>query len=736
MSHDSPQTVAAPLHEASSRRSSKLVSTLPKSTLLPSPALEALLGDREDDDTPLTPQQLVQLLVDAGHLTRQNVAKERWRTLLQPALRMALPADDPWHSMDVHSLATELAKRWDYNSSTRKWELSEVMVKLEREPFAEGAMRECYRMKKMSQVSPSFFYRMDWAACNNYVAKRYKKRETGRGTYFSDIEMQMLSKRLSRHYNALAPPKAVDFLHAFVIEVERGGEQMLFCVERAIERGSYVKHNNNAGSLDFDGLHRATPNAFSRFTFHASRGELMVVDIQGVDDVHSLKGDDFGDGNLGLTGLALFFSTSLYDGLCSQLGLPDFALAAAERARVGRLSGSIRCDATKLSSHASSSAGASRESCCGEEPAVTAAQLNAAAAAGDVERLRELVGEGKDAGAVNADARSALHLAASEGKLDAVRFLVEEARAPLVGRDRWGRTPLEEAEAQGHAEATLHRTLERRRSGLAESIGLADLPLELLAAGEAPPSSPSYSLPPPRASAAPSVLLQPASKAATPLWPRQSSTLLVGASEQREASAPPASLGRVHARLAELLLAGGTPTQTEGEADVFSAAYHLVCAAAAGAPHAAREPRALRDLRSMLRGLTGDEVLPGVQLAPLCTEEEQSAAAAACAALGPLLASAGDAAALLDFAEAERAKGELAGAEEWLRGAVEAVRAGGAFGDAVLHSCLKRLSEVQLERGEAAEAAATLAAAAEAARDAGAFKLGMKWDMEATAMEE
>jgi len=658
---------------------------------------------------------------------------------------MALPADDPWHSMDVHSLATELAKRWDYNSSTRKWELSEVMVKVEREPFAEGAMRECYRMKKMSQVSPSFFYRMDWAACNNYVAKRYKKRETGRGTYFSDIEMQMLSKRLSRHYNALAPPKAVDFLHAFVIEVERGGEQMLFCVERAIERGSYVKHNNNAGSLDFDGLHRATPNAFSRFTFHASRGELMVVDIQGVDDVytdpqvHSLKGDDFGDGNLGLTGLALFFSTSLYDGLCSQLGLPDFALAAAERARVGRLSGSIRCDATKLSSHASSSAGASRESCCGEEPAVTAAQLNAAAAAGDVERLRELVGEGKDAGAVNADARSALHLAASEGKLDAVRFLVEEARAPLVGRDRWGCTPLEEAEAQGHAEvagylrrhgggaithaeATLHRTLERRRSGL------ADLPLELLAAGEAGAAARSEAgLPEPPPGRPPT-----ASPAAPPPLRRawQSSTLLVGASEQREASAPPASLGRVHARLAELLLAGGTPTQTEGEADVFSAAYHLVCAAAAG------EPRALRDLRSMLRGLTGDEVLPGVQLAPLCTEEEQSAAAAACAALGPLLASAGDAAALLDFAEAERAKGELASAEEWLRGAVEAVRAGGAFGDAVLHSCLKRLSEVQLERGEAAEAAATLAAAAEAARDAGAFKLGMKWDMEATAMEE
>jgi hypothetical protein len=34
-------------------------------------------------------------------------------------------------------------------------------------------MRECFRMKKMSQQQSSAFFRMDWGMCGNYVAKRY-----------------------------------------------------------------------------------------------------------------------------------------------------------------------------------------------------------------------------------------------------------------------------------------------------------------------------------------------------------------------------------------------------------------------------------------------------------------------------------------------------------------------------------------------------------------------------------
>lgn len=139
------------------------------------------------------------------------------------------------------------------------WESTETLVKMEDISFARGAMRECFRMKKMSQQNASFFYKMRWEECNNYVAKRCAPpprrcqfplpisrllggshahgvrlahwlklvqhlsreclclaadlvAETPRDRYFSDIQMQMISKRYARLYNQRAPPKKVDFL--------------------------------------------------------------------------------------------------------------------------------------------------------------------------------------------------------------------------------------------------------------------------------------------------------------------------------------------------------------------------------------------------------------------------------------------------------------------------------------------------------------------------------------------
>ena len=66
----------------------------------------------------------------------------------------------------------------------------------------------------------------------------------------------------------------------------------------------------------------------------------MIVDIQGVGNlwtdpqIHSLAGDDYGDGNLGVGGMALFFSTSRYGPVARSLGLPLFALSPAEQAVV------------------------------------------------------------------------------------------------------------------------------------------------------------------------------------------------------------------------------------------------------------------------------------------------------------------------------------------------------------------------------------------------------------------
>ncbi|GAA6088800.1 glutaminase kidney isoform, mitochondrial isoform X1, partial [Tachysurus ichikawai] len=58
------------------------------------------------------------------------------------------------------------------------------------------------------------------------------------------------------------------------------------------------------------------------------------------------------------------------------------------------------------------------------------------------------------------DSRSALHVAAAEGHVDVVRFLLEACKVNPVPKDRWGNTPLDEATHFGHHEVNLDGMLE------------------------------------------------------------------------------------------------------------------------------------------------------------------------------------------------------------------------------------------------------------------------------------
>ena len=78
-----------------------------------------------------------------------------------------------------------------------------------------------------------------------------------------------------------------------------------------------------------------------------------------------------------------------------------------------------------------------------------AAELCDAAYSGDIQRLSMMLAQGVDVNRGDYDQRTALHLASSEGMLEVVKFLVEEAGANHSPRDRWGGTPLDDAVRQG-----------------------------------------------------------------------------------------------------------------------------------------------------------------------------------------------------------------------------------------------------------------------------------------------
>jgi ankyrin repeat protein len=100
------------------------------------------------------------------------------------------------------------------------------------------------------------------------------------------------------------------------------------------------------------------------------------------------------------------------------------------------------------------SKGGKRGATAGSGAADPSADLCDAAARGDVDRLRTLVGTGLQVDRGDYDRRTAIHLAASEGQLPAVKVLIEELGAKHSPFDRWGNTPLDDA-LRGRREAVV-----------------------------------------------------------------------------------------------------------------------------------------------------------------------------------------------------------------------------------------------------------------------------------------
>ena len=75
-----------------------------------------------------------------------------------------------------------------------------------------------------------------------------------------------------------------------------------------------------------------------------------------------------------------------------------------------------------------------------------------AASYGDTTKLLRHYYQGDDMNEGDYDGRTALHLAAADGQLNAVKLLLKQCNVNPDPKDRWGQTPLEEAQRVGHTE--------------------------------------------------------------------------------------------------------------------------------------------------------------------------------------------------------------------------------------------------------------------------------------------
>eukprot|EP00668_Euglena_longa_P042930 GGOE01056842.1.p1 GENE.GGOE01056842.1~~GGOE01056842.1.p1 ORF type:complete len:552 (+),score=140.44 GGOE01056842.1:56-1657(+) len=263
------------------------------------------------------------------------------------------------------------ALTWTFNGEGKQWTLELRRVSFAAGAFAEGTIRQAFRMDMM-----------DGKTAKSYVAKRFtplmeeslirpdpsepgldtviyrsamahyashvpgaeqeahvieqllpSEAEMTKGEFMAwfrrlflhrrDVAMQHFCQSYANAFNKRGPAKEVRFLPAFLLGIPREPYDLYFC--EPYMAGHFEKYNNNDGGVN---ARANTPQAFSHFSYVHSGKQHVIVDIQGCGDVytdpqvHSIS-RAFGIGNMQQSGIDKFLATHRCNPVCVRLGLSD-----------------------------------------------------------------------------------------------------------------------------------------------------------------------------------------------------------------------------------------------------------------------------------------------------------------------------------------------------------------------------------------------------------------------------
>ena len=139
----------------------------------------------------------------------------------------------------------EKAKLHTFNPKSGKWDTRCITVKMDNIPFARGALRLCYYCwLDESPVTGKPFKKDCGKEKHIFVAKLSIDPLEERATYFTDVQVQMYSRMIAEKFNAYDPPKKIEFLRAWLLELVERPSSPMYGLEKFIF-GPYRKHNNN-----------------------------------------------------------------------------------------------------------------------------------------------------------------------------------------------------------------------------------------------------------------------------------------------------------------------------------------------------------------------------------------------------------------------------------------------------------------------------------------------------------